>query len=90
MYDEYVQSNPGLPWTAETLPLAEAQTAKFREIAAFFRTRMAKATTNKEIDRLIKQWERLDASLLEATTAVRLAIGLPASTTSLEVGAPVE
>ena len=90
VYDEFVQSNPGLPWTAETLPLAEAQTAAFREMAAFYRTRMAKATTNKEIDRLIKQAERLDASLLPATTAIRLAIGLPAVTASLDVGDPVE
>ena len=31
VYDELVQSNAGLPWTAETLPLAEAQTSKYRE-----------------------------------------------------------
>jgi hypothetical protein len=90
VYDEFVQSNPGLPWTAETLPLAEAQTAAFREMAALYRTRLAKATTNGEIDRLIKQVERLDASLLPATAAVRLAIGLPAVTTSLDVGDPAE
>jgi hypothetical protein len=90
VYDEYVQLLPGLPWTVETLPLSEAQTAKHREIAAFYRTRLAKATTNREIDRLIKQVERLDASLLPATAAVRLAIGLPAATTSLDVGDPVE
>ena len=86
VYDEFVSSNPGLPWTSETLPLAEAQTAKFREIETFYRTRMANAATNKEIDRLTRQLEGLDASLLEATTAVRLAIGLAAGTTSLDVG----
>ncbi len=90
VYDEYVQLFPGLPWTVETLPLSEAQTAKNRELAAFYRTRLAKATTNREIDRLIKQVERLDASLLPVTAAVRLAIGLPAATTSLDVGDPVE
>jgi hypothetical protein len=90
VYDEYVQLLPGLPWTVETLPLSDAQTAKYREMAAFYRTRLAKATTNREIDRLIKQVERLDASLLPATAAVRLAIGLPAATTSLDVGDPVE
>lgn len=57
VYDEYVQLLPGLPWTVETLPLSEAQTAKYREMAAFYRTRLAKATTNREIDRLIKQVE---------------------------------
>jgi hypothetical protein len=90
VYDEFVRLLPGLPWTAETLPLSEAQTAKFGEMAAFYRTRLAKATTNREIDRLIKQVERLDASLLPATAAVRLAIGLSAATTSLDVGDPVE
>ena len=91
VYDEYVQLFPGLPWTAETLPLSEAQTASISvSSAAFYRTRLAKATTNREIDRLIKQVERLDASLLPATAAVRLAIGLPAATTSLDVGDPVE
>jgi hypothetical protein len=32
----------------------------------------------------------LDASILEANSAVRLAIGLPALTVSLDVGEPVE
>ena len=90
VYDEFVQSNPGLPWTAETLPLAEAQTARFDELAAFVRTRMANAGTNNEIDRLTKRLEGLDASLAKATNAVRLAIGLAARTTSLEVGEAVE
>lgn len=90
VYDEYAQLLPEIPWTVETLPLSEAQTAKYREMAAFYRTRLAKATTNREIDRLIKQVERLDVSLLPATAAVRLAIGLPAATTSLDVGDPVE
>ena len=90
VYDELVQSNAELPWTAETLPLAEAQTSKYREAVSFFRERMAKATTNRQIDRLVKQHERLDASILEANTAIRLAIGLPAVTTSLDVGDPLE
>ena len=57
---------------------------------SFFRDRMAKATTNREINRLVKQHERLDASILEASTAIRLSIGLPAVTASLDVGDPVE
>ncbi len=90
VYDELVQSNAGLPWTAETLPLAEAQASKYREAVSFFRDRMAKATTNRQINRLVKQHERLDASILEASTAIRLSIGLPAVTASLDVGDPVE
>jgi hypothetical protein len=85
VYDELAESNPGLPWTPETLPLADPQTATFRQLATFFRTKMAKAKSNKEIDRLIKQWEGLDASLLESTTSIRFAIGLPANTVSLDV-----
>jgi hypothetical protein len=85
VYDELVEANTELPWTAETLPLSEALVAKLREISAFFRTKMAKAKSNKQIDKLIKQWERLDASLLEVSTPVRFALGLPAGVFSLEV-----
>jgi hypothetical protein len=90
LYDQLVQSNAELPWTAETLPLAEVQASKYREAVSFFRDRMAKATTNRQINRLVKQHERLDASVLEASTAIRLAIGLPAPTISLDVSEPGE
>ncbi len=86
VYDEYLEVYPGLPWTVETLPLSEAQNEYFRELGAFYRTQMANAKTNREIDRLIKQLERMDASGVEATVAVRLALGLAASKSSLKVG----
>jgi hypothetical protein len=87
LYDERAELNMGLPWTPETLPLGEAQTAKFREAASFFRDRMAKATTLRQINRLNKQHERLDAAILEANSAVRLPIGLWAGVYSLQIGA---
>jgi hypothetical protein len=77
LYDGFRQQILALPWTAETRALAEAQAAKYGEVSDFFRKKMARATTNRAIRSLDKQFGRIAASNQDAVDATRLAIGLP-------------